>query len=40
MVFLGKNAFKYDISKVVEMVKRSKGRGEKGGWKVEMKGCD
>jgi len=40
MVFLGKNTFKYDISKVAEMVKMSKVKGEKGGQKVEMKGCD
>jgi len=40
MLFLGKNAFKYDISKVAEMMKKSKGRGEKGGRKFEMKDCD
>jgi len=36
MVFLGKNTFKYGISEVTEMVKISKGKGEKGGRKVEM----
>jgi len=40
MVFLGKNAFKYDISEVAGMVRRNKGKWEKRGRKVEMKGCD
>jgi len=32
----GKNAFQYNIYAVAEMIKRSKGKGEK----IEMKGCD